>query len=123
MYLLEVTETGTLGCAPLDRTAKHTYMLRELDGTPLRSTIHGDRLKLFYYRPDNQSPTSSFNFVLVADQFAIRATPSTQPNLFDDDGNSSLTEWSEPYVTPGLWYLEVEIIPVPRMWWGEEVHT
>ncbi|KAI0739246.1 hypothetical protein C8Q80DRAFT_1275390 [Daedaleopsis nitida] len=108
------------------KLSNHSYMLRELDGTPMRSTIHGDRLKLFYYRPDHQSPTSAVSLSAVTDRYLLHSTAwfdhqdacsvfyaskyvcyesgphGCMEEFFDNAGDLSISTWSLIILDPDL---------------------
>ena len=105
-----------------------SYRLRELDGTVLRAAAPADRLKLFYFRDDLQSPMTLLPSSLqsrTADYFLTQTCHPTYTQrtcnlvpahantcqgayhaglstFVGTDGDITLGDWSEPYSPPGL---------------------
>ena len=105
-----------------------SYRLRELDGTIIRATAPADRLKVFYFRDDHQSPMTLFPTTqqsIAADRFLAQTcqplTVQRTCNLLSAhadvchgsyhaglstfiklNGDIMLSDWSEPYLETGL---------------------
>ncbi len=90
-----------------------SYRLRELDGTLMKSSAPADRLRLFYFRPDNQAPTTVFayymslndRYVTDIDENTLYERTCNQVSVkgaFDWSGSCFLDTLSDFTSEPGL---------------------
>jgi hypothetical protein len=70
------------------KLSDHTYRLREIDGTVKRGKIAKDRLKIFYFREENQT-VKSVSMTNPGRPYPMKLVPL--------DGPVRDTYWMEPY--------------------------